>query len=251
MRLHTRHHQKGQSIVETIIILPFFALLIFGIFEMALLLHVKATVNAATFEAARKGSLNHAKPSAMKDGMAGSLAALFLRESPSILKANEAKLKALAALNIPVVPRGEIAIISPSKEVFNTFKKNGFVKEIDYWGNEKEVKKDYLPNDNLMWRDDSYKTVGSGTKAVTVNLQDANILKIRTSWCHKLLVPVLDRFIHWTYTLKSGSIPQLPNAEQLKCDAYAKTLGGGGYYVPVTSSAIVRMQTPIIADVYK
>ena len=119
-----KHRQKGQSVVETMIILPAFALLMFGILEFAYLLHTKATVNAATFDAARKGSLNNAKPSQMKDGMAGVLAALFVREKPDLAKSNLAKIKALGYLNIPAVPRGWVEIISPSKAVFEKFKVN-------------------------------------------------------------------------------------------------------------------------------
>lgn len=237
---------RGQSLVESIIVLPLFALLIFGVFEIAYLMHAKSTLNAATFDAARKGALNNARLGAMKEGMSGVMAAMFVRSAPNIAKANAAKLHVLGLLNIPVAPRGRIEIISPSKIVFNKFKQKGYVKTSSLTSSG-ETYTDVIPNDNLMWRDAKPQSLKVGSGTVNVNVQDANILKIRTVWCHKLLVPVLDRFIHWTYTLTAAStLPQIPTSEQLRCDAYAALAGGDGFYVPVTSSAIVRMQTPVL-----
>jgi hypothetical protein len=146
-------------------------------------------------------------------------------------------------MNTPFAARGRIEIISPSRAVFNAFKRRDKIED----GN-RLVTRDYIPNDNLMWRDTTIKTIGTGTRAVSVSIQDANLLKISTSWCHKLVVPVLDRFIHWTYSLANPDpLPQIPSTDQLRCDAYAR-ISGGGFYVPVTSSVVMRMQTPIFND---
>jgi hypothetical protein len=235
---------RGQSLVEAIIVLPLFALLIFGVMEISYLLHAKSTLNAATFDAARKGSLNNARLGAMNDGLAGVMAAMFVRSAPDVSKANAAKLKVLGLLNIPASPRGWIEIISPSKTVFNRFKKKQLVKSSS---STKESYVDIIPNDNLMWRDTKTQTIKVSSQTLNVNIQDANLLKIRAVWCHKLLVPILDRFIHWTHTL-TEAVPQIPTSEQVRCDAHAKLAGDDGFYVPVTSSAIVRMQTPVFGN---
>lgn len=247
-RMNLPHRMRGQSLVESIIVLPLFALLIFGVFEIAYLMHAKATLNAATFDAARKGALNNARVSAMKEGMSGVMAAMFVRSAPDLAKVNTAKLQVLGLLNIPVAPRGRIDIISPSKIVFNKFKQKGYVKTASMLS-ATETYTDVIPNDNLMWRDSKPQSLKVGPETLSVNVQDANLLKIRTVWCHKLLVPVLDRFIHWTYTLTAAAtIPQVPTSEQLRCDAHAAVVGSDGFYVPVTSSAIVRMQTPVVGN---
>ncbi len=239
---------KGQSLIESVIILPFFALLMFGVLEIAYLLHAKSTLNAATFDAARTGSLSNAKLGEMKETLAGTMGALFLRSNPNVINANKAKFEALARLNIPAAPIGRISIISPSKAVFNAFKQKIYVTTSDPSKPITEKKVDAIPNDNLMWRASTYKNINASGDVLSVNLQDANLLKIRTVWCHKLVVPFLDKFIHWTYTLSDPSyIPEIPSSEQLSCDLYAKIVGGG-YYVPVTSSAIVRMQSPVLGD---
>lgn len=49
-------NNKGVTALETAIILPVFLLLIFGIIEFALMMHVSSLVENATHEAARKGS---------------------------------------------------------------------------------------------------------------------------------------------------------------------------------------------------
>jgi len=242
--INTPRKMRGQSLVESIIVLPLFALLIFGVLEIAYMMHAKSTLNAASFDAARKGSLNNARLGSMKDGFAGVMAAMFVRSAPDIPKANAAKLKALGLLNMPASPRGWIEIVSPSKSVFNKFKKKQLVKSSS---STKESSVDIIPNDNLMWRDTKTQKIKVGSQTLEVNIQDANLLKIRTVWCHKLLVPILDRFIHWTYTL-TDAVPQVPTSEQLRCDAHAKAIGDGGFYIPVTSSAIMRMQTPVFGN---
>lgn len=247
-RMNSLQRMRGQSLVESIIVLPLFALLIFGVFEIAYLMHAKATLNAATFDAARKGALNNARVSAMQQGMSGVMAAMFVRSVPDLAKVNDAKFHVLYLLNIPVVPRGWVDVISPSKDVFNKFKQKGYAN-IGGVSGVAETYTDIIPNDSLMWRDAKTQSLKIGAQTLNVNVQDANLLKIRTVWCHKLLVPVLDRFIHWAYTLTAAStLPQIPTSEQLRCDAHAALIDADGFYVPVTSSAIVRMQTPVVSN---
>jgi len=232
---------RGQAFVESIIVLPLFAFLMFGVLELAYLFHTKTTLNAATFDAARSGALHNAKKSAMNDAMAHTMAALYLRQSPSETKAATAYASALAQINLQ---RGKVEIISPTLSVFNKFKKNDYVMLEQASGSDKEVKKDVIPNDNLMWRNATPQNINSGSGSLSLNLQDANLLKIRTVWCHKLIVPVISKLIY-SFSLLT------PSADQLSCAAYGeaatKISNQNEYYVAVTSSAIVRMQSPIIS----
>lgn len=49
-------NNKGVTALETAVVLPVFLLMIFGIIEFALMMHVSSLVENATHEAARKGS---------------------------------------------------------------------------------------------------------------------------------------------------------------------------------------------------
>jgi Flp pilus assembly protein TadG len=49
-------NNKGVTALETAIVMPVFLLLIFGIIEFGLMMHVSSLVENATHEAARKGS---------------------------------------------------------------------------------------------------------------------------------------------------------------------------------------------------
>ena len=73
----------------------------------------------------------------------------------------------------------------------------------------------------------------------------SNLLKINTTWCHKLVVPVLKKVIHSASILSA-------TADQLACDVYGaaapKISGEKEYYIAITSSAIVRMQSSILGN---
>jgi len=226
---------RGQSLIESYIVLPLFAFLMFGVLELAYMYHAKTTLNAATFDAARSGSLHNAKISAMYDAMAKAISALYLRKDPNVANALLAYSEAKIAIT---AGRGKIDIISPTKDVFRVFKKNDYLTE-----DQTETKKDHIPNDNLMWRNADYRTITSGGATLKVNLQDANLLKIRTTWCHKLVVPVLNKVIHAASILTA-------NKDQLACDVYSKAAsnisGTNEYYIAITSSAIIRMQSAVL-----
>ncbi|MCF6226932.1 MAG: hypothetical protein L3J22_11620, partial [Xanthomonadales bacterium] len=75
---------------------------------------------------------------------------------------------------------------------------------------------------------------------------DANILKIKTLWCHRLITPGLDQLVYRTI-LNFGAV----SAEQRVCNAvtFAGGLAGSrNYYVAVTSQSVMRMQSPVFSE---
>ena len=50
-----------------------------------------------------------------------------------------------------------------------------------------------IPNDNLKWRPNKIAATEGGEN---INLKDANLLKISTVWCQRLVVPGLDILIY-------------------------------------------------------
>src|SRR5690606_30306999 len=69
--------QRGQSLVEYLIVLPSLLLLVLGAGRFALLDQIKSRVTYAAVAAARQGALTGASSNAMKDAFAAGLTPLF------------------------------------------------------------------------------------------------------------------------------------------------------------------------------
>jgi Flp pilus assembly protein TadG len=226
--------QRGASLVEFVIVVPFFALLIAGIFEVALMYRTKALVHAATFEAAQQGALNNALQRNIDDGFAQGMMPMYLR-SRNAAGVAQAYARARAAL---VVRMGRVQILSPSRDVFNTFRETRMIRQ----ANGRDQRVQVIPNDNLMWRTAAQQTVTVNSQRVRMNVQDANVLKVRSYWCYRLLTPVLDEAI-WRLAGRPGLLNPRPSDEQIACNLIG--VADGNRYIAMTSSAVTRMQSPV------
>jgi hypothetical protein len=224
-----RRRNRGASLIEFVIVVPVFAFLIAGIFEMALMYRTKALLNAATFQAALQGSVNNALLNAMNSGLADGMMPMFLNRTSRNLGGAIAA-KGLARARI-AMRGGGITIVSPSRDAFRMFAErqrvNGAMRQV-------------IPNDNLMWRPADNRNVQVSGQSVSMNVQDANLLKIKSYWCYKLLTPVLDQVIY------RAAVGLVPRNENRNCAAM--NVVSGGYHIALTSSAIVRMQSPVYQD---
>ena len=169
---------SGQAIVEYIIIFPLLLILIMGAIQIALIYQAKFTLNYAAFMGARQGALKNANMNSIKDGVAAGLTPLFMRwngsGAPGLVDLSKARVISTIEVFNPMTAKVEI--ISPTQAAFDAL--NGGGTEI--------------PNDNLMYRSGS----GDG-----MSIQDANLLKIRVTYCVKLVVPFVNRMI---YSLVNG-----------------------------------------------
>ena len=172
------HRQRGQSMTEYLIILPSLLLLVLGVIQFALIYQAKASLNYATFMGARQGALNNAKIASIIGGVVGGMTPFFMRTSSAPFLDDMAKARMIAAIEIANPNTAKVEIISPTKAAFDAFSENT--------GD--------IPNDNLMFRESSVLKDG-------MSIQDANLLKIRVTYCVKLMVPFVDRVI---YALSTG-----------------------------------------------
>jgi type II secretory pathway pseudopilin PulG len=235
-----RRRQSGASLVELIIVLPVFAFLLAGIFEIALMYRTKALLNAATFEAAQQGSLNNALLGKMQDGLAQGMMPMYLR-SRSATGVGTAYAQARLRIATSV---GGVGIVSPTRNVFTQFREQQMIRTTRDNGERLQF---VIPNDNLMWRNAQTRTINIGGQNVPMNVQDANVLKVRSYWCHKLLTPLLDRVL-WNVASGPARLIVGPalNQDERRCAAIS--LATGDYYLAVTSSSVTRMQSPIVQD---
>ncbi|KGI78944.1 TadE/TadG family type IV pilus assembly protein [Oleiagrimonas soli] len=208
MYTFARSRQRGQSLVEAIVVIPVFGAVILGMLQAVLFYRAKSVVDYAALQAARSGATHFAQPAALKQGLVRGLLPLYTHDT-----------KATALLKAYLVAQADIAtgaakiqVISPDKAMFDAW------KEKQYDGVEG------IPNDSLAFR-------GSQTKA-GVTVQDANLLKIRVRYDYPMIVPVIDRL------LAAMNIARLDPVRSL-------AQGHKVYSLPIVTQAIVRMQTPI------
>lgn len=274
--------EAGQSMVEYLIVLPTLLLLTLGAIQFGLLYQIKSQVNYATFAAARHGALKNGNTSSIKDAFGAGMAPLFTNKPDLGGLLRGRAVGAIEAFN-PLVTK--IERISPPDSVKLDF---GIDDPTDTANPKTKM---IVPNDNLQYRP---TTVGSNSN---LNIQDANILKIRVTYCAKLVVPIaniafysLVNGIEGTKNLtneffstpKTGiaatpnQCSQLQDKYSGKIDSVTSAIPGmdaddlsfittalssaqnllntpipgldwslGGYRIPVTSEAVVRMQTPM------
>ncbi len=168
--------QHGASIVEFVVVLPALLILGLGSIQSALFHQAKTTVTYATFEAARTGATTHALKAAMLDQFGLRLAPVFGGDgSGSDAMAAIAKGKT-EARNAAIT---RIDIINPTQEAFQDF---GVLNA--------ETGRTEIPNSHLKHRNANDIRTNSG-----VNIQDANLLKIKTTYGYHLKVPLINSIV--------------------------------------------------------
>ena len=162
----------GQSMVEFLILLPSLLLIVFGIIQFSLIFQANSILRHAAFVGARQGALSNGKMESIKDGVASGMTPLFMRVNSSVPGITDlARARMISTIEIFNPHTASIEILSPTSEAFKEHN-NGVA----------------IPNDNLMYRP---TTVEGG-----VSVQDANLLKIRVSYCFKLVVPFVNKLIY-------------------------------------------------------
>jgi hypothetical protein len=154
-------------------LLPSLLLIVFGIIQFSLIFQANSILRHAAFIGARQGALSNGKMESIKDGVASAMTPLFMRvNSPSGAGITDlARARMISTIEIFNPHTASIEILSPTSEAFAEHN-NGVA----------------IPNDNLMYRP---TTVLGG-----VSVQDANLLKIRVSYCFKLVVPFVNKLIY-------------------------------------------------------
>ena len=267
-RKQCRHAQSGQSLVEYLIILPSLLLIILGAIQLAFIYQAKSTLNYATFLAARQGAMNNGRlclglscsSGGMELGLAYGLLPLHVRSSGNVTKTDIVKGMGLPPFVANVqgstlwavkqsnpLRQAHIETINPQPAWVNAAKQRN-----PYTGTSE------VPNDNLMYR--SSNPIGGG--ATSMNLQDGNLLKIKVTYCFKMEVPLINRIIYslnnsldpmvTTSTSITGAVENAKNVVPSGVCAALNLVGANssnfyaGYYLPLVSSATVRMQSPYI-----
>ena len=227
----THRRQRGQGMTEFIIVWPVLILLVFGTLQFVLIYLAKSTLNFATFEATRAGTLNQARREQVVYGFVRGMAPMYSTNKQSVNQAREKILEEVADGNVC------IERINPRQVDFDEYA-------------ESTDRGDAIPNDNLNYRTDT----SSG-----LPIQDANILKIRITYCYELIVPLMDRLIPGLMNLKGSAGTTGDLAGNFSIFRWDEPLSGsiGGSFeeacwdrgrIPIKAQGILRMQSAAIND---
>ena len=200
-RFVLHHKQKGQTIVEYLIVLPCLLLLVLGVIQFLFIYQAKTSLNYAAFMGARQGALKNATMFSIMDGVASGMTPYFMRTAIGTTpnSVDLSKARRIATIEIFNPSSTEIIILNPTTEA------------MDYFVNFSETENE-IPNDHLMYR------VANGGG---MSIQDANLLKIRVTYCVKLVVPFVDRIIY-------GVTAGIEGVRQLTNESFAGTAETNG-----------------------
>jgi len=202
--LTRRLHQRGAAAVESLIALPIVILLMLGAAEWARIYEAKTTLDHAAVQGARAGAVNHAQPSAIQRGIAQGMLPFYAPRAGNIAQTQ-------AALTATLGTQSRLRILNPTPEVFDDF---GITE------NGRRV----LPNTDLQNRSSAIGT-SSG-----LNIQDANLLKVETTWGVELRMPFIAQVI--SFIGQSTATP----------GSFEHQLYSNGM-IPVSATTLVRMQS--------
>lgn len=207
---------------EFIIVLPVLLTLILGGFQFALIYNAKITLNYATFLAARTGAVTNGHIGLMENALARGMAPLYTHcnKSEEVQRARDHVRNEISA------GFAKIDIINPPITAFSdsTSYRSGTDR--------------LIPNDNLMFR---VTNVGTSSG---MSIQDANLLKVRVTYCYPLYVPYIDRII--TRIMTEPEDPDnCPGCRNLY-PAGGSSFENGCFSndrFPINAQAIIRMQS--------
>jgi len=213
LSVQSRPCQRGASLVEFQIV-SLLALLpmTLGMLQTAFLLVASHTLQFATFSAARAGAMANASPPVMQRALATGLVPLFAATADGINAENVVTIvggafsKAYAATQL----YARLQVLSPTAESFDDF---GVVE-----GGVRLIRNDSL----------EHRSVQRGSRS-GLSIQEANLLRIKVTYCHELIVPFADRLL-------------LATLRRLDLDPYSQFCYLRGR-VPLVAESVVNMQS--------
>ncbi|WP_346015749.1 TadE family protein [Paraburkholderia sp. PGU19] len=242
-----RRRMTGQGMTEFLVVAPLLLFFGFVTVQFVLLYQAKSTLDVAVLEAAREGAVNHGSMDAMQAGLARGLAPLYARTADAT-----GVHSALLAARRAVGETASIEIVSPTAAMMGDFARPRFYAADG-------TTHDEIPNDMLMYRD-----IAHGAES-DVNVQDANLLKLRVHYCFDLIVPVANKALYYATNVigdiaANGVFSREPADANVDAfgspkrpDSLCRTtlvdgLQSQRWLVALESEAIVRMQSPFRMD---
>jgi len=219
MIIHTKR-QKGASMVEFLIVTPLLMFMGLGIMQFGLIYHAKSVLNYATFEAARTGAVMNGQIDHMRKELGYRMAPVFGGDGSLVYGVSAITRSAVMAQDITAT---KIEILNPTPA---SFELHGKTKEVeDSHGNKRTVIA--IPNSHLRFRKNTIQEDG-------LNVQDANLLKIKVTYGYQMRLPFLDMEIPG---MRLAMRTVMLHADP---DNWSYYIRG---QIPISATATVRMQS--------
>lgn len=199
-----RIRERGAAAVESLIALPIVIILMMGAAEWARVYEAKTALDHAAVQGARAGAVDHAQPSAIQQGIARGMLPFYAPRSGNLIQTQ-------AELVATLGTQSRLRILNPTPETFDDF---GLTE------NGRRV----LPNSDLKNRSTA---IGASSG---LNIQDANLLKVETTWGVELRMPFIRQVISFI-----GQGTTTPGS-------FEHQLYRNGM-IPVSATTLVRMQS--------
>jgi len=221
IREHRPYYHRGASMVEFIIVAPLLVFMALGIMQFGLIYHAKSILNYATFEAARTGAVNNAQIDVMRKEFGYRMAPIF-GGSGSLRDGVNAVVRSVVIAQDPTATKIDILNPTPASYAIHGERKS----VVDSHGTTRSVLA--IPNTHLRFRDpEEIKQDG-------LNIQDANLLKIRVTYGFQMRLPFLDMEIPGIkWVMRSLMVKHDP-------DNWMFYMRG---MLPIKATATVRMQS--------
>jgi len=243
-------NNKGQAMTEFIIIAFVLLLLTLGVVQLIFVYQAKANLNYAAFEAVRAGTQENASPIAIRHGFVRGIAPSLIRvvDDPSIsTSSQDTRNTALATAYTRAYDEYKTDVrverINPLPAHFTEANWGRIIPqwEIDQEGLVSLLNSPfYIPNEHLLNK--------PNTPKAGISIQDANILKLRITYCVELIVPFVNSIFENAYKL----IYTNSNSVFIKDTTKAGNTKGFNQEcvdrpdkrIPIVAQAIMRMQSP-------
>lgn len=161
------------AFIESLIVLPLLLLLLLGIVQYSFIYTAKSALDYAAFMSARAGAIDHASKDSIVEGLIRSMVSLTApAQDDSSLASSFNKVRK------DFEDYSSVKILNPTQEAFIDFG----VKSMNHGRLE-------IPNEMLHVTNSQ---VGHNSQ---VNIQDANLLKIRVMYGYPLRIPFVNHFI--------------------------------------------------------
>ncbi|MFP5407659.1 MAG: TadE/TadG family type IV pilus assembly protein [Gammaproteobacteria bacterium] len=220
--------QRGATLVEFVVVVPTVLFLLMNLIQYGLLYHAKSQLNYATFEAARAGTTQNAKPDAIHAAFTRAMTGYY-GGGTSTAQLATSYAKAVADTTVTNV---RVEILSPTKESFDDYASPGLQSKL-------KTSSRVIPNSNLAFIHCPIDVPGCNKDPKTnksgQTLADANLLKLRITYGipEKKQIPLAGKFMNWSLGILNSGDP----------DAFRQGLVAAGR-IPVVTHTVMRMQSP-------
>jgi len=242
---------RGQAMVETIVVVFVTLLLLLGVIQFGLIYNAKTNLNYAAFEAARAGALNYADRRAIEFALARGLAPLYTSIDPAADKdANVEAVKAARDKVLEEIDGGEFVCIERLNPPVSAFGAGAHGIQVPAGSGQLFAGERLIPNDHLRYRSREPKQ--------DLSIQDANLLKLRVTYCYPMIVPIVSTAIQRLTGTAPPTSANVVVGESVGGPTYGSVKPAGGFQkncyakgrFPIVAQSIMRMQTPIRNDIF-